>query len=77
MFEPARMLFGVTRAHFAIFEEIDRANEIVLDEESDTLKNVQGSIAAKTMMAYGADPSEGRPATLPKTTVITIIVRSG
>ena len=26
------MLFGVTRAHFAIFEEIDRANEIVLDE---------------------------------------------
>src|SRR4029077_5343377 len=40
-------------------------------------KKLHGSIPAKTISAYGAVPSDGSWASLPKTTVKMIIVRNG
>ena len=40
-------------------------------------KKLHGSMPAKTMSAYGAVPSDGSLANLPKTTVNTTIVRNG
>ena len=49
----------------------------LLDSESELAKNCQGSIPAKTIIAYGAAPSVGILANLPKTTVNTIAVSKG
>src|SRR6516162_263475 len=40
-------------------------------------KKVHGNMPAKTMIAYGAVPAEGKLASLPKMTVKTTIVRKG
>ncbi len=40
-------------------------------------KNCHGNIAAKTMIAYGASPTEGSPATRPKTTVMINMLKNG
>src|SRR5437867_1326076 len=50
----------------------------LLDASPSAVENRdQGSIAAKTIKAYGAAPSLGRPATRPKITVKTTIVKNG
>ena len=40
-------------------------------------RKLQGSMPAKTINAYGAVPSEGSLASLPKTTVKITMVRNG
>src|SRR5262245_1164322 len=50
----------------------------LLDASANALeKKVQGSIPAKTMMAYGAVPSDGRLANLLKMAVKTTMVKKG
>jgi hypothetical protein len=50
---------------------------LLLASDTDEEKNCQGSIAAYTIIGYGADPSPGSLASLPKITVKTTIVKSG
>ena len=49
----------------------------LLDSDNELAKNCQGSMPAKTIIAYGAAPSVGILASLPKTTVKTIAVSKG
>ena len=50
---------------------------LLLLSERELAKNCQGNRAAYTMIAYGALPSVGNLAKLPKITVKTIMVRTG
>src|SRR6516225_595984 len=67
----------INRGKYTLLMRLAFAMTLFEASATAVAKKLHGSMPAKTISAYGAVPSEGRLANLPKTMVKTTMVRKG
>src|SRR5262249_32287258 len=74
---PTAAMGMIRRGKYTLLIRLALPTMLLEASESALEKKVHGSRPAKTMIAYGAVPSDGKLANFPKMTVKNTIVRNG
>src|SRR5215204_3331531 len=74
---PTAATGTISRGKYTLLIRLALPTRLLDESVSAPEKKVHGSMPANTMIAYGAVPSEGKLANLPKMMVKTTMVKSG